>query len=173
MTRRTWILVLALAGCSAQTQGDKGAAETPSKGLGTQYRSAVGWTDETDGPQLTFIYMSASGSSENPRPFPLIYSSDPDNAYFHREYTPNKTARRLYREQMARIASDLGGGDSKNARRRKRAKVTVRRLYRKEMARFLGELEASGLNDLPWEPFGFRKKIGPRRGFTTARRSRS
>jgi hypothetical protein len=132
MKRLLWISVFLLVGCSGTGETrTESVAETPT-GLGAQYRSASGWTDDTEGPVVTFVYLSAAGNRETPRPYPLIYSSDPNNTYFHRENTNT---------------------------------LTVRRLTRAEMGRFLAELEANGLSDLPWEPFGLREKIGPKRGF--------
>lgn len=81
--------------------------ETVSGGLGTDYRATHSWKDETRGTKATFIYMSAAGTKTKPRPYPLIYSSDPNNTYFHRENSPKLTVRRLYRSEMEQFLNDL------------------------------------------------------------------
>ena len=71
------------------------------------YRSATGWEDDSEGPLTTVVYLTASGTREEPRPYPVILASDPSNTYFHRESGPGISVRRLYKREMARLLERL------------------------------------------------------------------
>jgi hypothetical protein len=117
MKRVLLLLLLFGAGCATPSASptsetppaDAGATHGGSADLGKSYRSHTGWADTTQGLRATLVYVSASGSRNSTRPFPVIYSSDPNNTYFYREAGPGLDVRRLYREEMQAFVGALNG----------------------------------------------------------------
>ncbi len=114
MKRILLILFLLGAGCTGPAAS---SSEEPPEGTGTthggsadlskSYRSHKEWVDSTEGLKATLVYVSASGSRHATRPFPVIYSSDPNNTYFYREAGPDMDVRRLYRDEMQTFVGAL------------------------------------------------------------------
>jgi hypothetical protein len=112
---------LCLSACAATDSSSSGDGEggervattapppdaTHGDALPEGYRSAATWKDETEGDLATLVYVSASGSQDDPRPYPVILSSDPSNTYFHRENSVSVSVRRLYKGEMRDLLARL------------------------------------------------------------------
>ena len=67
----------------------------------------TGWTDPSQGPERTLIYVTRLGTRENSRPAALVFSSDPENPYFQRSSSEQVTVKRYQRAEYAALDAEL------------------------------------------------------------------